>query len=304
MTRTAGTTRWWAPLTRASSATSATSAAWPPSVLGSTPATDPVSVRELSRAALRADRRAHDGAVPQPVGRGVDPVHEPRLDQPRKHGRRSCGCRAARRRRSVARSLRRRPPRRPPDQGGPHPAARRRKAFRRRSSTRSPTGGTARSSTAATPRPSDSCAVESEREAHGHRRRAPPGRRRDGHRSDRFHPELVGGARRDPHAVRPRAQRDLRHASRPRTRMGRRGAVPDGATDQRRGDGQDPHDRVDAGDPAEPHAERCDVRQLVRPAHEPLRRPPQAGRSKRSPSPTASSAASSATRRPRSPSTA
>ena len=66
------------------------------------PATDPVSVRELSRAVF-APKGERTSSVPQPLGRGVDPVHEPRLDQPRVHRRRA-RARAARPRRPVARA--------------------------------------------------------------------------------------------------------------------------------------------------------------------------------------------------------
>ena len=140
-------------------------------------------------------------------------------------------------------------------------------------------------------------ALHGGRQAHHRRRRDPPGRPRDRHRAHRLLAQLVGRARAAPHGVRPRAQRDLRHAGRAPPRLGRRGAVPDGPAGQRRGDGQDPHHRVDAGDPAQPRAQRRHDEQLVRPGHQ---RPSAAGASRcsrRSRSPAASSAASSATRR-------
>ena len=208
----------------------------------------------------------------------------------------------ARRRRPVARALRPRPPRRAAHRRRPDAPARRRRpaadvhqrghalvgrlaALRQRS------------------RHAGEAAQRCRRQAHRDRRRPASRRSRHRHRADRVLAQLVGGARRDAHVVRPRAQRDLRSAQGRAPRLGRRGAVPDRAARERGGDGEDPHRGVDAGDPAEPHAARRHARELVRARHEPVRRASASRRSRRSRSPTASSAASSATRRAASPTT-
>ena len=108
------------------------------------------------------------------------------------------------------------------------------------------------------------------REAEDGRRPAARGERQRAarRRPDRVQRQLVGRAGGHAHAVRARAQRDLRHAQRPLPDVGRRAAVPQGAADQRGADREDPHGRVDARDPQHEGAPDRDERQLVRRAAE------------------------------------
>ena len=89
----------------------------------------------------------------------------------------------------------------------------------------------------------------------------PRARGRDGGRQRQLVGRPVPGA----HALRPRAQRDLRDAGRPPPRLGRPAPLRGGPPHQRGPDREDPHGRVDARDPAPPHGAGRAAGQLVRP---------------------------------------
>ena len=181
--------------------------------------------------------------------RGVDPVHGARLVRAQEgHAGRTpttsrwtmatagtsgrCACRRRRR-------IRRRSPTR---------------SGRRPTSTRTRTGGTARTSTAAAP--SAQASLRAGRE--GKVLVSPSGRLGvdpvTGPRDHRLHRERLGGPEPAARAVRARAQRDLRRAEEAQSALGRRAAVPAGAARQRGAAREDSHRRVVDGDPAEPRS--------------------------------------------------
>ena len=85
-----------------------------------------------------------------------------------------------------------------------------------------------------------------------HRRRHPPARRTSGVEDTGMVRNWWVGRRDAAHALRPRAQRDLRPPQGALPGLGRQPALQRGPPRQRRGHGQDPLHRVDAGDPPEP----------------------------------------------------
>ena len=172
---------------------------------------------------------------------------------------------------------------------------------RRRSSTRSRTGGTARRSTAATGN-AGPAAQPHRRQAHAHRRRHAATRPRSGIEDTGFSRNWWVGLGDAAHAVRARAQRDLRPARRRRTRTGTTTRLfRRRAPRQRRRDGEDPHGGVDAGDPAEPHLDTACTRTGTGCSPTCSAASARSRRRPSSTSPTASSAGSSATRCARSP---
>ena len=105
------------------------------------------------------------------------------------------------------------------------------------------------------------------------RRQTPPSRRRhtptrsQGRRRNRIRSQLVGRSRHVAQPLLPRAQRNLRPPQRALPGMGRRTALQRGSARQRRSHGQDPLHRVDPGDPPELPPRLGSQLQLVRHAH-------------------------------------
>ena len=234
---TTSTTRWRARPARASPATCANAAIRPETgerLLTPNP-------REISRTLLARGGRDEGRAVPQHAGRGLDPVPEPRLDQPRREP-------AAPRRIEIplAEDDPARAPLRP-DAACTSPAP-----------SRTPPGGDEDDDADHVhqrghplvgrladlrQRPGDAGppAQRRRRQAEAQRRTAPSrstGKRRRGHRHG---PQLVGRPVDAAHAVRARAQRDLRPPQGHPPGLGRHPPVQRGPAGQRRRDGEDPH---------------------------------------------------------------
>ena len=196
------------------------------------PATNPVSVREVSRKLLAPQGPRVGVPLPQPVGRRVDPVPEPRLDQPRHQRRRPRGPDPAGRGRPAAR-VRHRPPRRAGLDARPDDARRRRACpptflnevthwwdgsqiygsdWETQHSLRSHEGGRMLLT--------DEGLLPVDEET---------GAERTG-----FMRNWWVGLGMLTHGLRQGAQRDRRHAGREVPRLGRRGALPDRPAGQRR----------------------------------------------------------------------
>ena len=251
-TRTAGSTRWSGRRTPASSATSATTGAGR-GAPAADPATDPVSVRELSRELLAPKGERRSSARSSTCGRrrgsssrtttGSATAPTSTASRPRSRSPRTTRC--ARYgidhldvRRSHADPTRRADG---PDESLPPDVPQRGDALvGRLAALRQRLGDPARAAL--------HVGGKLTRDRRRHAARSTPRPAPSDRASSRNWWVGLGDAA---HALRPRAQRDLRHARASPPRLGRRGALPDRPARQRRGHGQDPHRRVDARDPAQ-----------------------------------------------------